>query len=72
MRGVYKIVLLFGLVSLLADWTYEGSRSVIGPYLSLLGASAFVVGFVVGLGEFLDTWRTKLRLTGFLPYADIP
>lgn len=44
-------VLLLGLVSLLADATYEGARSVTGPYLALLGANAAVVGFVAGLGE---------------------
>ncbi|MBI3508705.1 MAG: MFS transporter [Chlamydiia bacterium] len=33
--------------------TYEGARSIIGPYLSLLGASGAVVGLIVGLGEFI-------------------
>lgn len=42
-----------GAVSLLADATYEGARSSIGPYLGLLGASAGIVGLVSGLGEFL-------------------
>ncbi len=44
-------VLLLGLVSLLADATYEGARSITGPYLGRLGASAAVIGFVAGLGE---------------------
>lgn len=52
-RRAYKIVFLFGIVSLLADVTYEGARGVIGPYLSLLGASAFTVSFIAGLGEFI-------------------
>lgn len=48
-----KFVILLGLVSLLADVTYEGSRSIIGPYLGLLGASGTVVGFVAGAGELI-------------------
>jgi MFS family permease len=46
-------ILLIGIVSLFADMTYEGARSITGPYLSLLGASAAAVGFVSGLGEFI-------------------
>jgi predicted MFS family arabinose efflux permease len=50
--GVY-FVLLFGAVNLFADMTYEGARSMSGPFLAALGASGFVVGTVAGLGEFL-------------------
>ena len=32
---------------------YEGARSIIGPYLATLGASATVVGVVAGAGEFI-------------------
>jgi MFS family permease len=46
-------ILLLGLVSLLADVTYEGARSVTGPFLAFLGASGAVVGTAAGLGEFL-------------------
>lgn len=46
-----KFVLLFGLVSLFADMTYEAARSIAGPYLAILGAGASVVGIVAGLGE---------------------
>jgi MFS family permease len=49
---VYFIVLL-GIVSLFGDVTYEGARSVTGPYLATLGASASVVGLVAGIGEFV-------------------
>jgi MFS family permease len=48
---VYFIILL-GIVSLFGDVTYEGARSVTGPYLRTLGASAGVVGLVAGIGEF--------------------
>src|ERR1700761_860109 len=40
-----------GIVSLFADMTYEGARSISGQFLLTLGASATVVGFVAGLGE---------------------
>jgi MFS family permease len=49
--GALRFVVLLGLVSLLADLTYEGARSSTGPYLALLGASATAVGIVAGLGE---------------------
>ena len=46
-----KFIILMGVVSLFADMTYEGSRSITGPYLAILGASAVTVGFVAGFGE---------------------
>jgi len=49
---VYFIILL-GIVSLFGDVTYEGARSVTGPYLATLGASASIVGLVAGVGEFI-------------------
>lgn len=48
-----KFIILLGIVSLLADMTYEGARSITGPYLAILGASAVTVGFVAGFGELL-------------------
>lgn len=48
-----QMILLMGLVSALGDITYETGRSVSGPYLALLGASAATIGVVSGLGEFL-------------------
>ncbi|MDQ3734546.1 MAG: MFS transporter, partial [Actinomycetota bacterium] len=41
----------FGVISLAADMVYEGARSVYGPLLGSLGASALVVGAVTGAGE---------------------
>jgi MFS family permease len=46
-----RFIVLIGIVSLFADMTYEGARSITGPYLAVLGASATVVGIVSGLGE---------------------
>jgi len=48
-----KFVIMMGIVSLFADMTYEGARSITGPYLGTLGASAAMVGLIAGFGEFL-------------------
>jgi hypothetical protein len=48
-----KFVLLVGVMSFFADFTYEGSRSIIGPYLGLLGAGALAIAVITGAGEFL-------------------
>lgn len=48
-----KFVLLIGILSFFADFTYEGSRSILGPYLANLQASAFAVGVITGFGELL-------------------
>lgn len=52
-RSVYEAILLFGIVSLMGDIIYEGSRGIVPDYLKFLGASAVLVGLVSGLGEFL-------------------
>lgn len=48
-----KFVILLGIVSLFADMTYEGARSITGQYLAVLGASGAVVGIVAGFGELI-------------------
>jgi predicted MFS family arabinose efflux permease len=48
-----RFVLMVGVMSLFADFTYEGSRSIVGPYLGALGAGAFAIAVITGLGEFL-------------------
>ena len=50
-RNALRFIVLLGFVSLFADMTYESARSITGPYLALLGASATVVGFISGFGE---------------------
>lgn len=50
---MYLAVTLIGLVSMMGDIVYEGGRGVIPSYLQLLGASAFIVGLVSGLGDFI-------------------
>ncbi len=49
----WRFVLLLGFVSLLSDMTYEGARSITGPFLATLGATGAVIGFVSGLGELV-------------------
>jgi len=49
----YRLVFLMGIVSLVGDIVYEGGRSVTGPFMLVLGASAFMVALVSGLGEFI-------------------
>ncbi|MGH8226266.1 MAG: MFS transporter [Gammaproteobacteria bacterium] len=52
-RGAWRFIVAIGVVSLFADMTYEGARSIIGPYLGTLGASALMVGVIGGGAEFL-------------------
>ncbi len=54
-----KFIVCLGIVSLFADMTYEGAHSIIGPYLKELGATAFEVALIAGLGEML---AASLRL----------
>lgn len=64
--SAWRVVWWFGFVSLSADMVYEGARSVYGPLLAALGASALVVGLVTGAGEAV---ALVLRLA-FGPIAD--
>lgn len=48
-----RFIVLLGIVSLCADATYEGARSISGAFLGSLGASGTVVGLVAGGGELL-------------------
>ncbi len=64
--GPMGFVLSFGVVSMLADVVYEGARSITGPFLATLGASAVMVGFITGFGEAV---ALVLRL-GTGPLAD--
>jgi MFS family permease len=47
----WRAVIGFGVVSLSADMVYEGARSITGPLLASLGASAVLVGLITGAGE---------------------
>lgn len=52
-RTALSFVILLGMVSLCADATYEGARSITGAFLGSLGATGTVVGLVAGLGELI-------------------
>ena len=52
-RSALHFVLIIGIANFFADFTYEGARGIIGPFLGSLGASAAIVGFVAGLGELM-------------------
>ena len=52
-KAAVRFIVALGLISLFGDVTYEGARSVIGPYLGTLGASAFAVAFIAGFGEMV-------------------
>ena len=65
-KFAFQFILLMGVVSLFGDITYEGARSITGPYMAVLGASASIVGLIAGIGEFAG-YALRL-LSGF--YAD--
>jgi MFS family permease len=49
----FRFLIMIGIANLFADFTYEGARSVTGPFLSQLGATAAIVSIVSGVGEFV-------------------
>jgi MFS family permease len=63
-RAAMRFVVLLGIVSLFADMTYEGARSVTGPYLAILSASGLTVGLIAGFGELVG-YALRL-LSGYL------
>src|SRR5436305_12246432 len=52
-RSALHFVLIIGIANFFADFTYEGARGIIGPFLGSLGASAAIVGLVAGFGELM-------------------
>ncbi len=46
-----RFIVALGLISLFADVTYEGGRSVNGLFLGALGAGGAIIGIVSGAGE---------------------
>jgi len=63
-KSIYLLIMLLGVVSMMGDIVYEGGRGVVPDYLQFLGASAFVVGLVYGLGDFIG-YGVRL-LSGYL------
>ena len=52
-NAALKFVVVIGVMSFFADFTYEGARSVYGPFLAGLAASATAVSIVTGFGELV-------------------
>lgn len=50
-QSAIRFIVALGTISLFADVTYEGARSINGPFLGMLGASAAIIGIVSGAGE---------------------
>lgn len=63
-KHAFSFIVFLGFVSLFADMTYEGAKSITGAYLATLGASAAAVGFIAGLGELIG-YAFRL-LSGYL------
>jgi len=63
-RSAYTSILLMGVVSLIGDIVYEGSRGLVPDYLEVLGATAIMVGLIGGLGDFLG--YSVRFISGFL------
>ncbi len=53
LRRVFTLIILFGVVSLLADITYEGARGVIPKYFHVLGVLAQPVIVIGGIGDLI-------------------
>ena len=52
-RRAILFIGFLGIVSLFGDMTYEGARSITGPYLGVLAVTATTIGIVSGLGELM-------------------
>jgi len=63
-RNAYIGIFLLGIVSLIGDIVYEGSRGLVPDYLTFLGATATVVGLAGGVGDFIG-YAARLA-SGFL------
>src|SRR6266571_5376125 len=49
----FRFLIMIGVANFFADLTYEGARSVTGPFMAQLGATAAIVSIVSGFGEFV-------------------
>ena len=52
-NAAFRFVFTIGIVNFFADFTYEGARGIVGPFLGSLGASAAAVGVIAGIGELM-------------------
>lgn len=63
-RQAIIFLILLGVISMLSDFTHEGARSIYGPFLGLIGISAFMISLTAGLGEFIG--QSLRIITGFI------
>jgi len=63
-KRAFFFIILLGIISFFSDFTHEGARSIYGPYLNLIGVSAFLVASTAGLGEFIG--QALRILTGWI------
>jgi MFS family permease len=59
-----RFLVMIGVANLFADLTYEGGRSVTGPFMAQLGATAAIISIVSGFGEFVG--YTLRAASGFI------
>ena len=52
-RSATRFVILVGVMSLFADFTYEGSRSILGPYLAFFSLGGTAISIITGVGELV-------------------
>src|SRR4029453_17634848 len=67
-RSALHFVVIIGIANFFADFTYEGARGIVGPFLGSLGASAAGVGFLCGWGYFAEKSHRHWAFA-FLGYA---
>lgn len=63
-KNAFHFILTLGVVSLFADFTYEGAKSISGQFLETLGTRGVVVGLVAGGGELIG--YTFRYVSGFI------
>jgi len=56
--SAFRLIIAIGVVSLFADMTYEGARSVVGPFSERLGRSATDVLTLENIRKVFDVQPT--------------
>jgi membrane associated rhomboid family serine protease len=60
-RSALQFVVIIGIANFFADFTYEGARGIVSPFLGSLGASAAIVGFVAALASSSQSKNDGVR-----------
>ncbi len=67
----FRFVLTIGIVNLFADFTYEGARSITGPFLGSLGASATTGLDKLSKQKFVTSYGVALVYAGLGRYCQL-